>query len=113
MVREIDGTHSVYLEQRHFDPESFITTTNQGLCFSTDEWHIFTLQVAGVDQALKLGLEQDVMNQHMLQKNITSMLSGSYGETSSGTQPPPLQAIGLQASENDPKKKRSRPIDKQ
>jgi hypothetical protein len=108
MAQEIDGTHSVYIEQRHFDPETCITTTNQGLCFSTDDWHIFALQVSGIDAALKQGLKEDVLNQHLLHKNLSSMLSEGYTSTGSDTKPPPLQAIAVSAAEIV-KKKRTRP----
>ena len=83
MVREQDGSHSVYLEQRSFNCETLVTTTNQGLCFNTEEWSIFALQIAGIDQALKLAHEEE--QRRLLSHNIAAICGLE--------EPPPLQPL--------------------
>jgi hypothetical protein len=83
MVREQDGSHSVYLEQRTFNFETLVTTANQGLCFNTEEWGIFALQIAGIDQALKLSHEEN--NRRLLTHSIATMCDID--------EPPPLQPL--------------------
>ena len=45
IVREPDGEHYVYLEQRTLSPETLLSSTNQGLRFNTEEWSVFAIQV--------------------------------------------------------------------
>jgi hypothetical protein len=84
MVRELDGSHSVYLEQRSFNFETLVTTANQGLCFNTEEWAIFALQIAGIDNALRLSHEE--ASRRLLTHTIATMCDEL-------PPPPPLQPV--------------------
>ena len=65
IVRELDSEHYVYIEQRTVNPETFFSSTNQGLRFNTQGWSVFAIQVQGITETLKL---QDTIQRQEAQR---------------------------------------------
>ena len=85
IVREVDGEHYVYLEQRTLNPETLYSTTNPGLRFNTQDWSVFAIQVQGITESLKL---QDTRQRQEAQRlmamggfaGISDMMVGQQAE---------------------------------